>query len=54
MLGAWNADQDGLAAAREQHLKAFQWHVEKELAQQGERLYEVKGKKMLVRGPLPN
>ena len=46
-----NAAGNGLAAARDQHLQAFRRHIEKELAQQGERLYEVKGKRMLIRGP---
>lgn len=47
-----NAGRDGLAAGREQNMKAFQRHIEKELAQHGERLYEVQGKRMLIRGRL--
>jgi hypothetical protein len=47
-----NSGKDGLASLREQQLKAFHGHIEKQLHEEGERLYEVEGKRMLTRGPL--
>lgn len=48
------AGVDGLRIRFEQEMDAFRRHVEKELAESGQRLYAVAGTPLLVRGPKPD